>query len=111
VGIAVFFVVGSSLMFSMAVTGYGDAAYDCPQPGTIIALSAPPMALSSIYLSANNRNGLLINWSCIPCLEGGEIGFSRLASGPCAPTVSLEEVGSRGQRVRCDVEVSADAIV
>jgi hypothetical protein len=33
----------------------------------------------------NNRNGLLIDRSSIPCLDGSEIGFARLVSRPRAP--------------------------
>ena len=68
-----------------------------PSAPAPLYVSAPRRgALSSVYLSANNRNSLLIDGSRIPCLEGGEISFSRLVSRPCAPAMSLEEVRRRG---------------
>jgi hypothetical protein len=109
VGIAVFFVVRivvDVLHAAHVIT----ATYECLSPHRCTP-SAQRRALSTVYLSANNRNGLLIDRSSIPCLEGGEIGFARLISGPCAPAMSLEEIRRRGQRVPCDVETPADAVV
>ena len=44
----------------------------------------PLQRLAAVYLSANNRNGPLIDGSSIPCLDGYEVGFPRLVSGRMA---------------------------
>src|SRR4029077_12072110 len=68
-----------------------------PSAPAPLYVSAPRRgALSSVYLSANNRNSLLIDRSRIPCLEGGEIDFARLVSSPRPPAMSLGEL-SRGE--------------
>src|SRR5262249_46182397 len=55
-------------------------------------------ALSSVNLSANKRNGALIDRSSIPCLDSSEIGFAGLVSRARAPAMRPEEICRRGAR-------------
>jgi hypothetical protein len=79
VGIAVSFVIRivvDVLHAAQLIT----ATYECLSGHRYTPSTPRRVTLSSIYLSANNRNSLLIDRSRIPCLEGSEIDFARLVS-------------------------------
>src|SRR3977135_4267535 len=46
-------------------------------------------SLASVDLTTHERDGALIDLSGIPCLDGCEVGLSRLGSCPRAPAVRL----------------------
>src|SRR5215469_13732731 len=64
----------------------------------------------SVNLTANKRDGPLINWSSIPCLDSSEIGFPRLVSRTRAPAMGLEEICRRVQRIGRNVEISSAVV-
>src|SRR5262245_48632382 len=49
-------------------------------------------AISSVNLSTNKCYGALINRSRIPCLDGREVGLTRLISCTGTPAMSLKEI-------------------
>jgi hypothetical protein len=66
-------------------------------------------ALSSVNLSANKRDGPLMDRGSIRCLDTSKDGFAGLVSCARAPAMALEEICRRGQRAGRRVEISAGA--
>src|SRR5581483_1536387 len=66
--------------------------------------------LATVDLPADMRDRLLIDGGGVPGLDDGEIRLARLIAGAGFPTVRLEEVRRRVQRIRRDVETAAAAV-
>src|SRR5258707_14773155 len=83
------------------------SALECPPEfGQTRASARRRRALAAIDLAAHQRDGVLIDLSGVPCLDGCEIRFAGLVARAGLPAVCSKKIRRRAKRVGGDVEIA-----